>query len=110
MKFKEFCARRRLAASRKYILENGENEANYRDSLLDILEELADAVHITQLTVEKVAKYNPEYTKVVISYAGNILKDLDAIADEVFELRAVLPEIYSEDRVEVDRHARLNES
>ena len=104
---KELSDIRRSYAGAKYLMPNGENQADYRNSLLDIAEELSDALHIGELTKSKVMKYNialtPDATKLLDEMNAHLY---DAYAT-VLELKELLPEFYSTDRIVVDRPIRL---
>jgi hypothetical protein len=57
--FNEFRRERQLKAGAKYLDEKGVNTALYaRNNLIDILEELADAVNICDLMIERLSGKN----------------------------------------------------
>jgi len=91
-------------------MPTGENQANYRDSTLDILEELGDAIHIGELTEAKVARFNPE----LLSECGRQLNDFNEAvikaSKAILRLRRALPEFYAEDRIKpaIERACAVN--
>ena len=108
MMLEEFSKIRRQKASVKYLMPTGENQAFYRDSLLDILEELADALHIAELTRNKVRKHNRELLEDFMVQYDKLLESLTATTETVIEMRRLLPEIYSTDQIVVDRPCLMN--
>jgi len=99
---------RRQRESQKYLTPWGSNQADYRDSVWDIIEELADALHILELTENKVARLAPEYMANSETYFTNAKCDLQYLTADLLELRLSLPEVFSQDRIVVDRACFIN--
>jgi hypothetical protein len=96
---------RQERAGAKYVLPNGENQANYRDCGLDILEELADAWNITNLwerrmMVKMVKNKDGDF------YWRRLRAGLRDCADYVAAIRAGLPGEFKRDLIEVERVCR----
>ena len=99
---------RRQRESQKYLTPWGSNQADYRDSVWDIIEELADALHILELTENKIARLAPEYIENSETYFTNAKWDLQCLTADLLELRLSLPEVFSQDRIVVDRACFTN--
>ena len=99
---------RRQVKSTKYLMPDGSNQANYRDSLFDVIEELADALHILELTEAKIKRFNPELAQVGTGSLGSFMWELQCLTDDIIELRNTLPEIYSQDQIVVERPCFIN--
>ena len=104
---KELSNIRRSYAGAKYLMPSGENQADYRNSILDIAEELADALHIGELTKSKVVRYNGELTPEVAELINELNQGLEIAYQAVCNLKDLLPDFFSEDIIYVERAITL---
>ena len=105
---KELSDIRRSYAGAKYLMPTGENQADYRNSILDIAEELADALHIGELTNSKVMRYNIEMADETADLIDEMSGNLERAFEIVLELKKLLPASYSEDAMYVERAITLD--
>ena len=105
---KELSDIRRSYAGAKYLMPSGENQADYRNSILDIAEELSDALHIAELTKHKVVRYNIEMAPEAAELVNELNTYLESAYEVVLELKKSLPDFYSEDVMYVERTITLD--
>lgn len=96
---------RQEQAGAKYVLPNGENQANYRDGGLDILEELADAWNIANLWEQRMIAASVQNEDISF-YLSRLRIKLDNGAKYVAAIRSLLPEEFKRDLIAVERVCR----
>jgi hypothetical protein len=96
---------RQEQAGAKYVLPNGENQANYRDCGLDIVEELADAWNIANLWEQRMIAASVRSDDVTL-YLWGLRSRLKTCVDYVAAIRAGLPGEFKRDLIEVERVCR----
>lgn len=93
---------RQERAGKKYVLENGQNAAMYRNNCLDIMEELADAWNILTLLdyrLMKVKACTPATDRII----AQIFNAIDTASRWVDALEYTIPEDMRRDLIEVER-------
>lgn len=103
-KFKKFYNLRRERAGKKYNMPNGENQSVYRNSAIDVAEEVADAAAIAELWAEKIKKLPPSVDRNLwIQDIDVIMLQLESIFNAVLFLYKSMPEDVNTDFITVKR-------
>lgn len=93
---------RQERAGKKYVLENGQNAAMYRNNCLDIMEELADAHNIAELLFERLAMRGLNSAEMA-NFVTRCQVKLSDAAYWVSRIYDLLPEDMRRDLIEVER-------
>lgn len=108
--FEKFMNLRKERAGKKYVMPDGTNQSMYRNSALDVMEEIGDAAAIAMLWLDKLEKEPKNlstYTAVI--YVVETIKDLKALWEQVLYAYNIAPESTVKDTMEgITRLVNIN--